>query len=181
MTELYPRPYCYIVLFHQEEHFYVIHIGFWIKISFLWSFSHFRDPCSQAPSMAEPPPAVVGERAFSGDCHSYFFFSKFFRSPGGFPPSSPDCHQFWQSRGILLFSKHQCLGKWKKGWANCQEAMMVKLDKQVADQMSGNVYMHASCVEDECSKVSWRSNRRTNQVLIDFSASVWLNKLASFR
>ena len=56
------------------------------------------------------------------------------------------------------------------------------LDKQVADQMSGNVYMHASVVEDECSKVrnsSW-NRRKTNQVLIDFSASVWLNKLASF-
>ena len=29
-------------------------------------FSHFRDPCNHAPTMAEPPPAVLGEKAFSG-------------------------------------------------------------------------------------------------------------------
>ena len=32
-------------------------------------FSHFRDPCNHAPTMAEPPPAVLGEKAFSG-CNS---------------------------------------------------------------------------------------------------------------
>ena len=32
--------------------------------------------------------------------------------------------------------------------------MIMDLKNQVADQMSGNVYMHASVVEDECSKVS---------------------------
>ena len=47
--------------------------------------------------------------------------------------------------------------------------------------MSGNVYMHASVVEDECSKVSARCTLETNQVLIDFSASAWLNKLESFQ
>merc|ERR1712088_1053819 len=36
-------------------------------------YSHFRDPCSQAPSLAEPPPAVLGERAFSGDCSPRLF------------------------------------------------------------------------------------------------------------
>ena len=59
--------------------------------------------------------------------------------------------------------------------------MIMDLKNQVADQMSGNVYMHASVVEDECSKVSARCTLETNQVLIDFSASGWLNKLESFR
>lgn len=55
------------------------------------------------------------------------------------------------------------------------------LKNQVADQMSGNVYMHASVVEDECSKVSVQYTLEKNQVLIDSSASAWLNKLESFR
>jgi len=70
-------------------------------------YSHFRDPCSQAPSMAEPPPAVVGERAFSGHLEDFHHL-----------------HQI-----VINFGS-----------------------PEVADQMSGNVYMHASCVEDECSK-----------------------------
>ena len=80
------------------------------------------------------------------------FKSNVFRSPAGFPPSSPDCHQLRQSRGLLLFKETA----WDVPLANSLEAMM-ELGKQVADQMSGNVYMHASCVEDECSKVSARS------------------------
>ena len=59
--------------------------------------------------------------------------------------------------------------------------MIMDLKNQVADQMSGNVYMHASVVEDECSKVSVQYTLEKNQVLIDSSASAWLNKLESFR
>jgi len=70
-------------------------------------YSHFRDPCSQAPSMAEPPPALLAERAFSGHLEDFHHL-----------------HQI-----VINFGS-----------------------PEVADQMSGNVYMHASCVEDECSK-----------------------------
>jgi len=70
-------------------------------------YSHFRDPCSQAPSMAEPPPTVLGERAFSGHLEDFHHL-----------------HQI-----VINFGS-----------------------PEVADQMSGNVYMHASVVEDECSK-----------------------------
>ena len=133
--------------------------------------------------MAEPPPAVLGERAFSGDCHlhSYFFLSKFFQVTWRIFTIFTRLSSILAVQRYFTFLKTPMFGKMEKVWSNCQEAMMVKLDKQVADQMSGNVYMHASCVEDECSKVTSISNRRTNQVLIDFSASVWLNKLASFR
>ena len=56
------------------------------------------------------------------------------------------------------------------------------LNYQVADQMSGNVYMHASVTEDECSKVRCEmQDGKKHQVLIYFSASGWLSKLESFR
>jgi len=70
-------------------------------------YSHFRDPCSQAPSLAEPPPAVLGERAFSGHLEDFH---------------------------------------------NLHDIVINFGSPEVADQMSGNVYMHASVVEDECSK-----------------------------
>ena len=56
-------------------------------------------------------------------------------------------------RSFTLFSKHlaNCLGRFFG--LNSLEPMIGNLKKQVADQMSGNVYMHASVVEDECSKV----------------------------
>jgi len=70
-------------------------------------YSHFRDPCNHAPTMAEPPPAVLGEKAFSGHME--------------------DFHHLHQV--VINFGS-----------------------PEVADQMSGNVYMHAGVVEDECSK-----------------------------
>ena len=89
-------------------------------------FSHFRDPCNHAPTMADPPPAVLGEKAFSG-CDAVVDLSfvlllllfcvfvlfhvelysasasppPLFRSHGGLPAPSPSCHQLWQSRGIF--------------------------------------------------------------------------------
>jgi len=70
-------------------------------------YSHFRDPCNHAPTMAEPPPAVLGEKAFSGHMEDF-----------------QHLHQV-----VINFGS-----------------------PEVADQMSGNVYMHAGVVEDECSK-----------------------------
>ena len=87
------------------------------------------------------------------------------RPPGRFPQSSWHCHQLWQSRGLLLFFQiHNMF----------QRALIVNLfRKQVADQMSGNVYMHASVVEDECSKVSERWILKHLSIMWNFSAFVW--------
>ena len=55
-----------------------------------------------------------------------------------------------------------------------QSELIVNLfRKQVADQMSGNVYMHASVVEDECSKVSERWILKHLSIMWNFSAFVW--------
>ena len=165
--------------FHQEKHlsFPSSRLPNLDKDVFFWSlrFSHFRDPCSQAPSMAEPPPTVLGERAFSGDSPpSFFFFQvKCFQATWRISTIFTRLSSTLAVQRSFTFLKTPMTGLFL--WL-----IPKNLEKQVADQMSGNVYMHASVVEDECSKVSASWNRRTNQVLIDFSASAWLNKLASF-
>ena len=59
---------CGIIIWNKMNIFHILYPSTHYKIS-LFPLSHFRDPCSQAPSLAEPPPAVLGERAFSGDCN----------------------------------------------------------------------------------------------------------------
>ena len=142
------------------------------KIS-LFPLSHFRDPCSQAPSLAEPPPAVLGERAFSGDCNPRLFTEHCL----GHLEDFHNLHDI-----VINFGSPEVFYFFFQIHVMFQSALIVNLfRKQVADQMSGNVYMHASVVEDECSKVSERWILKHLSIMWHFSAFVWLKRLESFQ